>query len=296
MGYLYRHIRLDNNETFYIGIGGFCKREKEGTYKRAFTKSKRNNIWKSIVNKTEYIVEIILDNLSFYEAILNEIEYIKLFGRKDNNTGTLANMTDGGEGSLGVIKSEETLIKISKSLKGRIVSDETREKIRIANTGKKHTDETKEKLRIGSTGNKNNLGKNHSEDTKQKISNSKKGNIAWNKGMKDCYSEEVKIKMGLGRKGKKSPFKGKKHTEESNRKNAEAHYGKVPRSGFVNSKEIRNKISETLMSGKKVEIDGIIYDSYHDAERKLGIKRTTIRYRIYSNSENYKNYKLVDVE
>lgn len=296
MGYLYRHIRLDNNETFYIGIGGFCKIEKEGTYKRAFTKSKRNNIWKSIVNKTEYIVEIILDNLSFYEAILNEIEYIKLFGRKDNNTGTLANMTDGGEGSLGVIKSEETLIKISKSLKGRIVSVETREKIRISNTGKKVTEETKEKLRISSTGNKNNLGKNHSEETKQKISNSKKGNVAWNKGMKDCYTEEAKIKMGLGRKGKESPFKCKKHTEESNRKNAEAHYGKVPRSGFVNSKEIRNKISETLMNGKKVEIDGIIYDSYHDAERKLGIKRTTIRYRIYSNSENYKNYKLVDVE
>jgi hypothetical protein len=296
MGYLYRHIRLDNNETFYIGIGGFCKREKEGTYKRAFAINKRNNIWKSIVNKTEYIVEIVLCNLSFEEAIINEIEYIKLFGRKDNNTGTLANMTDGGEGSLGVIKSEETLIKIINSLKGRIVSEETREKIRIANTGKKHTQETKDKLSIASKGNKNNIGKKHSEETKQKISNSKKGNISWNKGLKNCYSEEAKLKMGLGRKGKESTFKGKKHTEESNRKNSEAHYGKIPRSGFVNSPETRNKISETLMNGKKVEIDGIIYDSYHDAERKLGIKRTTIRYRIYSNSENYKNYKLVDVE
>ena len=37
----------------------------------------------------------------------------------------------------------------------------------------------------------------------KKISDSLKGRIPWNKGLKNIYSEETKIKMGLGRKGKK---------------------------------------------------------------------------------------------
>ena len=45
--YLYRHIRLDKNEPFYIGIGTKEERYKsfEMIYKRAFSKKKRNIIW-----------------------------------------------------------------------------------------------------------------------------------------------------------------------------------------------------------------------------------------------------------
>ena len=38
MAYLYRHIRLDNNEVFYIGIGS----DSEGYYKRAKSHKYRN--------------------------------------------------------------------------------------------------------------------------------------------------------------------------------------------------------------------------------------------------------------
>lgn len=44
MGYLYRHIRLDKNEPFYIGIGGFDKTEKEFSYRRAYKIYRRNKL------------------------------------------------------------------------------------------------------------------------------------------------------------------------------------------------------------------------------------------------------------
>ena len=59
MAYVYRHIRLDKNEPFYIGIG------KIPNYKRAYLKSIRNIIWKQIVAKTDYEIEILFDNLSW---------------------------------------------------------------------------------------------------------------------------------------------------------------------------------------------------------------------------------------
>lgn len=129
MAYVYRHIRKDKNEPFYIGIG------KIPNYKRAYQKSIRNIIWKQIVNKTDYEVEIIIDNITWENAIIKEKEFINLYGRIDNNTGCLANMTDGGEGSFGKICSNETKLKISEK-----------------NTGKKHNNKTKKHL---STFNKN---------------------------------------------------------------------------------------------------------------------------------------------
>lgn len=39
------------------------------------------------------------------------------------------------------------------------------------------------------------LGKSHSEETKNKISLSKKGTVAWNRGLKDCMSEKGKQRM-----------------------------------------------------------------------------------------------------
>lgn len=120
MGYLYKHTRLDTNEVFYIGIGGFCKKEKEGSYSRAFckNKSKRNNYWFNIINKTDYKVEIVLDNLSIEELLKKEKDYIKLYGRKDTGVGTLVNMTDGGEGHTNYICREETREKMRKAASG----------------------------------------------------------------------------------------------------------------------------------------------------------------------------------
>lgn len=108
MAYLYRHIRLDTNEPFYIGIGS------DLNYNRAYSKSNRNQWWLNIIDSIEFRVDIILDELSWEDIKLKEIEFIKLYGRRDLGLGPLVNLTDGGEGLLNA--SKETLDKKSKSM------------------------------------------------------------------------------------------------------------------------------------------------------------------------------------
>lgn len=98
--YLYRHIRLDKNEPFYIGVGTKSKRvlttEGKVSYTRAFEKYRRNKIWASIYNKTEMAVEIVLEtnDIEFIEQ--KEKEFIALYGRIITKDGILANMATGG--------------------------------------------------------------------------------------------------------------------------------------------------------------------------------------------------------
>ena len=92
MAYVYEHRRNDTNEIFYIGIGD------DKNHNRAYQRKSRNLFWKHIVNKTNYSIEILEDNLTWKNACLKEIEYIKKFGRRDLGLGLLVNLTDGGDG------------------------------------------------------------------------------------------------------------------------------------------------------------------------------------------------------
>ena len=157
MAYLYRHIRLDKVHPFYIGIG----KDDDSKFKRAYYKSKqkRNKIWIDIINKTSYKVEILFENLSWEEVCEKEKEFIKLYGRIDLKTGTLANMTDGGDGTVGVIRSKEYILKVSQRQKDG----------KSYWFGKTFTESHKQKI-------SNSLkDRVHSEYTKNKISNSLKG-------------------------------------------------------------------------------------------------------------------------
>lgn len=98
--FLYRHIRCDTNEVFYIGIGTKQVENSNSSYYRAYTKHGRNKHWKNIVNKTNYIVEILLESNNREFIIEKEKEFILIYGRKDLNKGTLVNFTDGGEGNI----------------------------------------------------------------------------------------------------------------------------------------------------------------------------------------------------
>lgn len=144
MYYIYRHIRLDKNEVFYIGIGSDKK------YRRAYSNKYRNIYWQNIVNKTNYEVEIILDNLEKEYCIKKEIEFIEIYGRKDLEFGTLVNMTNGGEGIDGFKHSDESKKKISEFQKKKIFSNETKEKISKSKLGIKrgniHNEESKRKI------------------------------------------------------------------------------------------------------------------------------------------------------
>lgn len=156
MAYLYRHIRLDKNEPFYIGIGN------DETYKRSNIKANRSIYWKNITNKIPYRVEILLDDLTWEEACEKEIEFILLYGRKDLGTGSLVNMTNGGEGTPGIKRSQEYILKLSERQKGEKAhmfgkkhSEETIRKMSDSKKGKSPSEQTREKLRLTSTGCKN---------------------------------------------------------------------------------------------------------------------------------------------
>lgn len=58
LGYLYRHIRLDTNMPFYIGISTV----NDGKHERAYTKGSRSKEWYDITDNTEYRVDILLEN------------------------------------------------------------------------------------------------------------------------------------------------------------------------------------------------------------------------------------------
>lgn len=124
--YLYRHIRLDKNEPFYIGIGTKKSQVKsyESEYSRAFSKQRKNSkIWKLITKKTNYRVDILLESNDYNFIKEKEIEFIKLYGRINLDTGILANMTDGGDGTLGWIPTEENRYNMKLSSLKKDYSD-----------------------------------------------------------------------------------------------------------------------------------------------------------------------------
>lgn len=99
--FTYIHRRKDTNEIFYVGIGTIRTKKGWGKYQRAGTSDKRNVIWKRIVKKAKgFIWEIIFESESQFDVKQKEIDLIKLYGRLDNNTGILSNMTDGGDGRM----------------------------------------------------------------------------------------------------------------------------------------------------------------------------------------------------
>lgn len=161
--FLYRHIRIDKNEVFYIGIGTkyYGKLTHNEIYRRAYLKASRNILWTRIINKTSYIIEIICESDSYDFIQEKEKEFISLYGRKDLNTGTLCNFTDGGEGQLGIRKQ---------------MTDETKNKISIANKNKPKSQSHKKSLSDAKLKNPNKYwnGKKFSEEHKEKLKYAKK--------------------------------------------------------------------------------------------------------------------------
>lgn len=204
MAYVYRHIRLDKNEPFYIGIG------RDESYKRSQDKHKRSTFWKRIANKTEYEVEILFDGLTWDEACEKEKEFIKLYGRKVDG-GTLCNLTLGGDGSLGRKPSD---LEIEK-LRERSVGNQY-------NLGKKSSENKRRKI---SEANRKRV---YSEETKRKIGEKSKGRINNEKnpkykGVVSAYKDGVKVgeyfgsgdvsdKLGIPKGGVKMCLAGRAHT------------------------------------------------------------------------------------
>lgn len=87
----------------------------------------------------------------------------------------LTNLTDGGEGIIGYIRSEEWRRKMSKVQAGKTISKETRKKISETSKGRQHSKETREKL------SKAHSGKTISKEQREQISKTMTGvSQPWN--------------------------------------------------------------------------------------------------------------------
>jgi hypothetical protein len=148
MACVYRHIRIDKNEPFYVGIGM--------TLIRPYEKRSRSKHWMNIA-KIGYEIEILFEDIEWNEACKKEIEFIELYGRViDKKGGTLVNLTKGGEGTLGydngnhfwkgkniyphmidaIVKNAKLRVKEKNGFYGKKHSEETKNKISIANKSK----------------------------------------------------------------------------------------------------------------------------------------------------------------
>lgn len=145
--YVYAWLR-PCGEVFYIGKG-------RGNRDRA---PKSNNpIFQRIVSKIEKAGEKpkivrLHENLAEGEAFALERDEIARHGRRNNNTGTLANLTDGGEGNSGWVPSDETRAKISAAHAGKTLSPDHRLKLLEAATNP--TPETRAKMSASRIGKK----------------------------------------------------------------------------------------------------------------------------------------------
>ena len=108
--YVYAYLREDET-PYYIG---------KGQGNRAYVKHKNYSNPPSDLSRIIFLET----NLSEEDAFLLERQYIAKFGRKDNGTGILRNMTDGGEGMSGFKHTEETKEKL-KNNSQKMISDGT---------------------------------------------------------------------------------------------------------------------------------------------------------------------------
>jgi NUMOD3 motif len=146
--YVYEHWRPDTNVCFYVG---------KGKKNRAFYLRQRNKHHTSVVSKLISMgftvdVRIIKSQLTEKEALKLEMERINLYGMS-----SLTNFTLGGEGTSGLIHSEETRKKMSISQRKRAPRPP-------------YSEEARKKIGLKSIGNSYRKGKTHDEKTKKVLS------------------------------------------------------------------------------------------------------------------------------
>ena len=154
---VYMHTNKINNKV-YVGITSRNPEERWGNNGSHYTQDKQpvfyNAIQKYGWDGFEHI--IFGENLTEVEAKQMEIKLIALYKtncRKYKNPEFGYNMTDGGDGTVGRICTEETKRKISEKARGRQFSEEHKQKFSMIFSdegnpfyGKTHTEETKKFL------------------------------------------------------------------------------------------------------------------------------------------------------
>lgn len=178
--YVYALSVEGEENPFYVGKGQGRRAQQHFTPSSLVMGThKDHTILKAWSDGKEVFIEYHELDLTHEEACTKEIEYIAHYGRRNNGTGCLVNLTDGGGGFAGFVWSEERKAEASKQRKGHTGYM----------LGKKHSDETKRLIAEARR------GYTMSEESKQKLSESQRGHSR-------KHSEETKRKMSASRKGK----------------------------------------------------------------------------------------------
>jgi len=101
--YVYALCDPLTGNPFYIGKGSkkrYRDHFKEAANNKSFNKYKTNKINKILRKGNKVIVDIVFSSYASKKCYVIEKQLIKKFGRKNNKTGILTNLTDGGEGGV----------------------------------------------------------------------------------------------------------------------------------------------------------------------------------------------------
>lgn len=269
MAYVYRHIREDKQEPFYIGIGG------DSDYKRASTNLGRNKYWQNVAKKTNWYFEILTDDISWEFACQKEKEFISIYKRKRDG-GVLCNLTLGGEGQLGMTPWNF----------GKETPKETRKKQSEKKIGKPPP----------------NKGSKMPDHVKEILMSVNKGRPSWNKGKK--MSEEARRNNSLSKKGlmvgEKHPMWGTKmpdYVKEALRKANENRepwnkgYKMTPEQVIEHTKKREKQMKSVLM----FDLNGVLlkeFSSLCSAARELGVSKGTLSNACYKRDrlKTFKGY------
>lgn len=234
-------ISFSTTHKIYIGISSRSAKKRLSAHTSPSTKSL---IATAIRKHGNPILEVLYETDSWEELCNKEVEYIAAYNSIAPNG---YNISLGGEGSLGVLKSEETRRKMSNALKGRTLTEaqlnhlrymqslnvgkpckeSTRVKISMAQKGKVVSDKTKAKLK------EVNIGRKHSNETKNKISEGLRGRVC---------TKETRAKLSEAHKNRPNEIKlkymGRIVSKDTRQKIGDKHRGKVV------TKEAKQKMSD----------------------------------------------------